>query len=579
MKVKVSHKLVLAILVSRLTSGIAKAAVLAAAMATMILPVRALTTYGLVGTASSRGTRCATWRPRGKQLSALETRLRVSATLSLQGTFDSPFGSNKKHRFSSLHGSVKIKVKAYLAGSPEDLTQAEAELTRTQVHRMKRDALLKELSRRKMDVAGSVKVLRDSLLSVLALHAKNPSNIDSEMGEMLSEEASMEPGPVENPGKPYTLRTKGKSKKKLNGTGVGIVLYETENPKSSWTARKFLTGDRSVFEAEYSGVLVGLRYAVRRGVKNVELQIDHDVTKGHLTGDYELSKQSLVPMYQEIVKICESLDSFTISLISKPENHKAIDLAAKALATRTSIKVEDSVDPMDFTSYTLKAISVKKQETLAKSPKAQTIDSRTEDTAPPATTSDDPIESITTTVHRAELEIDLIAAPIEVIETSGPSTTESGVIGNVLIDPTKEYKLMFDGGARGNPTGKAGAGVVIYDENGEEIWCGWEFLGKKYTNNVAEYHALLLGLQCARSLGIKRLKALGDSELIVKQLNGIYKVKDPKLKEYWGLARDVMKNFTSLEISHVLREYNKRADELANVAMDTEDSYGFDIDN
>ena len=143
-----------------------------------------------------------------------------------------------------------------------------------------------------------------------------------------------------------------------------------------------------------------------------------------------------------------------------------------------------------------------------------------------------------------------------------------------IISPEKTYLLRFDGGARGNP-GPAGCGMVLYDDDMHEIWCGWKYIGDHHTNNAAEYKALLLGMQCAKSLGITKLRAEGDSLLIVRHLMGIYSVKEPRLKTLFQACQDVIDMFESFEVQHIPRAENARADQLANQAMDTRESFGF----
>jgi ribonuclease HI len=127
--------------------------------------------------------------------------------------------------------------------------------------------------------------------------------------------------------------------------------------------------------------------------------------------------------------------------------------------------------------------------------------------------------------------------------------------------------IYVDGGARGNP-GPAGAGVVITDtHNGALLHEGGYFLGRA-TNNVAEYRGLLQGLQLASQLGATAVQIVSDSELMVKQLNGEYRVKSPDLKPLYDQVRQFLQPLKSWTIRHVRREQNKRADELANQAMD-----------
>ncbi len=129
-----------------------------------------------------------------------------------------------------------------------------------------------------------------------------------------------------------------------------------------------------------------------------------------------------------------------------------------------------------------------------------------------------------------------------------------------------EWCLMVDGASRGNP-GEAGCGAVIYDEQGEILKELTSYLGSS-TNNVAEYQGLLMGLEGVIKLGGKKLQIRSDSELLVRQLNGVYRVKDEKLKVLYRKALDLLGRLEAYRIIHVRREYNKLADRLANLAID-----------
>jgi ribonuclease HI len=130
----------------------------------------------------------------------------------------------------------------------------------------------------------------------------------------------------------------------------------------------------------------------------------------------------------------------------------------------------------------------------------------------------------------------------------------------------EEYILRFDGCSKGNP-GLAGSGAVIYKE-GIEIWAGGEFVGEKTTNNVAEYQGLLLGFRNAILLGIISMKVEGDSLLVIKQMKGEYKVNSSHLYELYEQAKNFEKQFKSVTYGHILRSFNKRADRLANEALE-----------
>jgi ribonuclease HI len=124
-----------------------------------------------------------------------------------------------------------------------------------------------------------------------------------------------------------------------------------------------------------------------------------------------------------------------------------------------------------------------------------------------------------------------------------------------------------DGGARGNP-GPAGFGALIRDDHGTVLAELSEFLGMR-TNNYAEYSGLLACLQYALEHHHPRLRVVSDSELMVKQIQGKYKVNSPDLKPLWQEARNRIAKLEAFEISHALRHKNKEADRLANEAMDS----------
>jgi ribonuclease HI len=123
-----------------------------------------------------------------------------------------------------------------------------------------------------------------------------------------------------------------------------------------------------------------------------------------------------------------------------------------------------------------------------------------------------------------------------------------------------------DGGARGNP-GPAGYGALLQDEAGLVLAELSEFLGIR-TNNYAEYSGLLGCLQWALDHGHRRLRVISDSELMVKQIQGKYKVNSPDLRPLWEEARRRIAQLERFEITHALRHKNKAADQLANEAMD-----------
>lgn len=128
------------------------------------------------------------------------------------------------------------------------------------------------------------------------------------------------------------------------------------------------------------------------------------------------------------------------------------------------------------------------------------------------------------------------------------------------------YTAHCDGGSRGNP-GPAGYGAVIEDAKGRVVARLSEYLGKQ-TNNFAEYRGLLAVLTWAGEHAVKRLRVVSDSELMVKQLKGQYKVASPGLRPLWEEAKRLTQRLERFEMRHTLRGGNQEADRLANEAMD-----------
>lgn len=133
-------------------------------------------------------------------------------------------------------------------------------------------------------------------------------------------------------------------------------------------------------------------------------------------------------------------------------------------------------------------------------------------------------------------------------------------------------RVRIDGGSRGNP-GPSAIGVVVEDANGEELRTVSRTIGVG-TNNVAEYRALLAGLELAAQVGASSLEVVSDSELLVRQMRGEYKVKNEGLKPLHAEARERAAGFARFAIRHVPREENARADELVNLALDEQEKTG-----
>ncbi len=150
-----------------------------------------------------------------------------------------------------------------------------------------------------------------------------------------------------------------------------------------------------------------------------------------------------------------------------------------------------------------------------------------------------------------------------------PTPHGKGLFGDAAAEPkpaAAAYRANIDGGSRGNP-GPASYGVVVRDGRGEIVGKLKKYIGRM-TNNVAEYYGLIAAMDYSQSHGIRALRIESDSELLVKQMRGQYKVKSEDLRPLFERAQKMSKAFDSFRIEHVYREQNREADALANEALD-----------
>ena len=145
-----------------------------------------------------------------------------------------------------------------------------------------------------------------------------------------------------------------------------------------------------------------------------------------------------------------------------------------------------------------------------------------------------------------------------------------GLFGDAVPDPPAKhvaaYQANIDGGSRGNP-GPAAYGVVVRDGSGAIVARLKKYIGQN-TNNVAEYFGLIAALDYAQTHGVRALRVESDSELMVKQMRGQYKVKSAELKPLFERAKKMSQGLESFRIEHVYREQNREADALVNQALD-----------
>jgi ribonuclease HI len=156
-------------------------------------------------------------------------------------------------------------------------------------------------------------------------------------------------------------------------------------------------------------------------------------------------------------------------------------------------------------------------------------------------------------------------------KSAAPPGPGSGLFGDSMPETklAAAHRINIDGGSRGNP-GPAAYGVVIQDPSGKAVARLKKYIGRS-TNNVAEYYGLIAALDYAQSHGIRAVRIESDSELLVKQMRGVYKVKSTDLQPLYERARKMAQTFDSFRIEHVYREQNREADRLANEAMDEAD--------
>ena len=150
-----------------------------------------------------------------------------------------------------------------------------------------------------------------------------------------------------------------------------------------------------------------------------------------------------------------------------------------------------------------------------------------------------------------------------------PTPRGKNLFGEAPVEPkpaAAAYRINIDGGSRGNP-GPASYGAVIRDGGGEIVAKLKKYIGRM-TNNVAEYYGLIAALDYAESHGVRAIRIESDSELLVKQMRGLYKVKSEDLRPLFERAQKMSKTFDSFRIEHVYREQNREADALANEALD-----------
>jgi ribonuclease HI len=476
-------------------------------------------------------------------------------------------------------------------------------LTQAMARRLRKSELQYHLQQRQLDTTGDKRKLKRRLIQSLPLDPCPPPSSDmdfinkKDVGNKLQHvDTSAHEGVTNSleerqiqPEHTYILSVKAVSSPVIKSTGIGMVLQDEHHPETDlWSVQKYLDGIRCVFKGEYMALLMGIHYALQRGIRNLRVRLDRDVVILQCQGRYNIGSHGLRLLHQQVMHLQDRLDSLRISHVPKDYIMEATELALRALATGKNIDSADgSYDPMNsylthWSEISTDIISNKggTDNTLPTPSLMRSfnqshgnIDSTTHNciaTSPPIAV---PSSFITSTndSYRDNSQQFLFSS------RSPPSSNTKGVHtvqDHPVIDPQRVYRLQFDANTLGN--GIAGAGVVIYDdEKEEEIWCAWQYLGMGTCgNNASEYQALILGLQCAKALGIRRLRAQGDSKLVALQVSGRCKVPSGRFHNLWKRTHAVIREFEHFEVSHIPRKYNQRADWLANHAIFHEHSFG-----
>ena len=367
-----------------------------------------------------------------------------------------------------------------------------------------------------------------------------------------------------NEDRTYILRFDGQVDKLTKDAGLGMIIYDASNGSKLWSGYCFkqekAQNEMTKNVADYMALNEGLRViqflssssaSGTKSLPRVEIQTSNDIISKHLNGKYRVASKILVPWYEKVCKLIEGGDVATVK-VDKVETKLAKQNALYAVKGRESDNNYKSA-----------------MRDILSAPSSTSLDGND---FPSPTSEIAPNDDIVSTVEAQTDE-----EPISAHESWGTSNEQAELSNSQSISADKTYILRFDGGSRGNP-GIAGSGMVLYDsEDGSEVWNGCQYLGDNLTNNEAEYAGLITGLQCARSLGIEKIVAQGDSKLILQQVEGNWKVKALHLRQYYNEAVSMSKEFASFQTCHIERARNSRADELANEAMNTKQSRGFDI--
>ena len=403
----------------------------------------------------------------------------------------------------------------------------------------------------------------------------------------------------------YTLQVKAQVTKS-DGVGIGFTCFETEKPDAEhFGGSAFFTLNRPGFEAYYSAIWSSLDYIHKhnKNIKSLTVQCDHDTVVNQLSGKYEIQKDSIRTLYWKVMEAKETwFDDVRFEYIKPRANKEAGELASKALGSKSLMAYHFSMmDPMVEQAAGDSKTQKSTKDSRSKKGADDNATAQENDEEPPeevaieepTTKKDTTTEAVRKNPMMAPKEEDEAyvwdfcdAMDDDVVDEEEAITNTSSHVPSPSISvpngpsiyPDRTYVLEFDGGSRENPVGDAGSGMVLYDtgpsgNEKHEVWAGWQYLGKgKMTNNQAEYSGLIAGLEVALARGIRKIQCFGDSKLVVKHISGEYRVRNAGLRPFWERTKELLEKFDSYEMHHIYRHLNSRADALANLAMDNQES-------
>jgi ribonuclease HI len=306
--------------------------------------------------------------------------------------------------------------------------------------------------------------------------------------------------------KNYTADVHGVSRLDAEGTGIGIVLRDTD--KIVWMAQQYYSKPRVSFEAMYCASVLALRFALLRfGLPKLVVQIPDEVVHGQIVGSMFTEKVKQRMLREEVWKLRSHHEegNVTFQMASIDSGYEAEHLARKSLEEKSSINLEHF--PSDG---------------------ARICPSLT----------DDPMN---------DLLVESFLAKQQAIDA--------------IIDPSKQYYLRSDGASNGDPA-IGSAGWVCYNERGQELWYGRAFLGENVSAFEAELHAIHAGLYRARSLGIERIHCELDAKAVIEGFHGVREVELGNADHIWTATLNLLREFNSFSLQYIPRDLNKRADYL-----------------